>query len=177
MKKITLTFGLISGGIVTASMLLHMAAMDMENPNFDSAEWLGYLSMIVAFSTIFFGIRAYRDKHLNGHITFGKAFKVGSYISLIASVLYVVSWISYVKLSGTNFMDQYFDYSIQLIKESGDQQALIDEKVAELTKSKAFFKSTLVQIGVTFLEILPVGLLMSLIGAWVFKRKSENTTV
>ena len=89
MKKVVLTFGLIAGTVVTASMLIGMSFMHGEQMDFDSGELVGYTSMIVAFSTIFFGIRSYRDNYSDGIISFGKAFKIGLYITLVASAMYV----------------------------------------------------------------------------------------
>ncbi len=49
---------------------------------------VGYTSMVVAFSMIFFAIRNYRDNLNNGSITFGKGFRIGILITVIASLVY-----------------------------------------------------------------------------------------
>jgi len=72
MKKIVLTFGIINGIIVSIGMLF---TLNSGSINMEKGELFGYSSMIIAFSTIFFGVRAYRNKNSNGSIKFGKAFQ------------------------------------------------------------------------------------------------------
>ena len=77
MKKVILIFGIIAGIIVSAMLFISMAGGSMD---FENGELLGYATMIIALSTIFFGIKTYRDKYLNGSIRFGKAFLMGLYL-------------------------------------------------------------------------------------------------
>ena len=44
---------------------------------FDRGVIVGYTSMVLAFLMVFFGVRSYRDNVAGGHVTFGRAFKVG----------------------------------------------------------------------------------------------------
>jgi len=92
MKKIILTCGLISGVILCAIMIATTMAC-YSSGNFEGGMVLGYTVMILAFSLIFVGIRNYRDKYNSGVIAFGKAFKIGLYIALIASTMYVAVWL------------------------------------------------------------------------------------
>ena len=59
MKRIVLTFGLISGGILGAMMLATMPFMD--TIGFEHGMVVGYTTMVLAFLLVFFGIRSYRD--------------------------------------------------------------------------------------------------------------------
>lgn len=173
MRRIVLIFGSISGLVLVLMMFLTMLLMG-ENVDFDSGEWLGYITMIVALSTVFIGIKSYRDKESAGRISFGKAFQVGTLITLVASVFYVAGWMIYLNTSGSNFMDSYYQHSVEKIKTSGQPEAEISAKIAEMENFKELYKSPLVQIGVTFLEIFPVGLLITLISAAILKKKPEN---
>jgi len=92
MRKNVLVFGSIAGLIVALTMVISTACC-YDDANFNGGMWLGYGSMIVAFSLIFVGIRNFRDKYNEGAISFGKAFKIGLYIALIASSMYVVTWL------------------------------------------------------------------------------------
>src|SRR4029077_3788775 len=89
MKRIVWTFGLIAGGIMAAMMAITMSFQDQIG---DKGEIIGYSTMILAFLMVYFGIRSYRDNVMAGAIGFGRAFKVGILIALIASVCYVATW-------------------------------------------------------------------------------------
>src|SRR6478735_4678738 len=110
MKKVVLTFGLISGAIICVMTMATMA-INQAQTDFKLAEVLGYVSMIVSLSMVFFGIRSYRDNYRQGIISFGKAFQVGLYITLIASFLYVIGWMFYSHFN-PQLMNEYFQHSI-----------------------------------------------------------------
>ncbi len=131
--------------------------------------------MIVALSTIFIGIKSYRDKESAGFISFGKAFKVGLFITLIASAFYVAAWMLYLNTSDTNFMDTYYQQNIEKIKTSSGSEAEVQAKIADIKKSQELYKNNpLIQIGFTFLEIFPVGLLITIICAAILKRNKKK---
>ena len=168
MKKVILIFGIIAGIIVSAMLFISMAGGSMD---FENGELLGYATMIIALSTIFFGIKTCRDKYLNGSIRFGRAFLMGLYISLVASTMYMASWMIIINTYGADFMDEYYQYSVEKLKNSGEEQQEIDLQIQQMEEYKELYKSPVVQIGVTYLEILPVGLLISLISATILRRR------
>jgi hypothetical protein len=105
MKKTVLTYGLIAGLIVSVIMLGSMPFMK----NIDGI-WgmvIGYTSQIIAFAFIFVAVKTYREKEGNGTITFGKAFQIGLYISLIASTMYVISWMIEFHYFLPDFMERF----------------------------------------------------------------------
>jgi hypothetical protein len=167
MKKIVLTFGIIAGVIVSGMMFVtfYEGFIDIEH-----GELLGYSTMIIAFSVIFFGIRAHRDKHLGGTIKFGKAFLIGLYITLIASTMYVASWMTISNTYGKDFMDQYYAKSIEELRQSDQTEEEIEAQIQDMKEFQEMYKNPAVKIGVTYTEILPVGLLISLICAAILKR-------
>ncbi len=94
MKKNIIIYGLIAGIIVSVLMLstVNYISHCEGNVDYGTSMLIGYASMLIAFSLVFVGIRNYRDKYNGGVISFGKAFKIGSMIVLIASTIYVVAW-------------------------------------------------------------------------------------
>src|SRR6266571_4222100 len=95
MKKVVITFGLISGFVIACLgwIIGWLCMVDMVS--LDRTEWIGYASMLIALSMVFFGIKSYRDNYAGGKITFWKGVQIGLLISLIAGVLYFVGALSY----------------------------------------------------------------------------------
>src|SRR5882757_4740329 len=89
MKKNIIIYGLIAGIVVSVLMLFSVSNIN----DFNIGLFVGYTSMLIAFSFVFVGIKNYRDKYNAGVISFGKAFKIGIMIVLIASTIYVVAWL------------------------------------------------------------------------------------
>jgi len=98
MKKNVIVIGLISGAIVSIWMVISVAICDASG-NFDGNMWVGYASMLLAFSLVFVGVKNYRDKNSNGLISLARHLKLGLYITLISSTMYVLSWLSPIMLS------------------------------------------------------------------------------
>ena len=172
MKRLILTYGLISGGIVAASMVWGIMVSASDGESMATLEYVGYLIMLVALSVIFIGIKKYRDQELGGVITFGTGMLVGLGISVVAAIIYVVTWEIYLAQTDHAFINDYIADAIASKKAAGISGADLDAAIAELDKMREQYAKPLYRIGVTFLEILPVGILISLISAAVL-RKSE----
>ena len=91
MKRIILIYGLLAGTIVGSMFFITMPLYEKGILTMENGELVGYSTMIVALSLIFFGVKSYRDNHLDGAITFGNALKVGLLITLIASLIYAIA--------------------------------------------------------------------------------------
>ena len=170
MKKNVWVCGLV-GGLVLAIVMLVSTSMCYSSDNFDSSMVLGYASMVLAFSLIFVGVKNYRDKYNGGVISFGKAFKIGLFITLIASSMYVLAWVVDYYLFVPDFMDKYTAHVLKEFKAGGATEAEIADKTAEMAGFADMYKNPLVVVLFTYVEVLPVGLVMSLISALLLKRK------
>jgi len=168
MKKSILIFGVILGTILCVNMVV-MVNLMMSNPDFEGNDLLGYVAMVVVFSLIYFGIRNYRNKQLYGYITFGKAFKTGFLIALLASTMYVVTWLFYYYLFVPDFLDYYIDYVMKLTPESD-----LSEKAKEMQNFKEMYENPLFVVLVTYAEVLPVGLVITLISSFALKKKKKS---
>lgn len=170
MKKVILTYGLIAGLIVTA-MMAWSAYRCATAHDFEYGMIFGYASMIVAFSMIFVGIKKFRDRQPGGEISFGKAFKVGILITLIASTMYMLVWLVEYYVFIPDFADLYAAQLLAKMKASGATATAIAEKTEEMAKFKVWYKNPLFVVLMTYVEIFPVGLIVTLIAAAVLKRK------
>lgn len=171
MKKTVWTFGLISGAILSAMMLVTMPFADAIG--YDRGEVIGYTTMVLASLLIFFGIRSYREQ-VGGTVSFGRAFAVGALITAISSMCYVATWevIFYKLTPGT--MEKYQAHAIAQVKAEGKSQAAIDKQLADMKKFAELYKNPFINSAITFLEPLPVGLIMTLVSAGILSRKRRE---
>lgn len=174
MKKNIIVYGLISGFIISALMAVTVS-MCYNSGNFDSSIIVGYASMLIAFSMIFVGIKNYRDKYNAGLISFGKAFKIGLFITLIASAIYVIVWLIEERLFFPDFMEKYTAHEMTRLQTSGISATELASKAKDLEQAKEWYKNPFLKILMTFLEILPVGLIVTLISSFILKRKALTT--
>jgi hypothetical protein len=168
MKKVIITFGLISGVIVSGMLVLSFKATESGMAN---GEIIGYATMIIAFATIFVALKNQRDRSSDGGLTFGAGFKTGLGITLVASFLYIISWLIISETIAKDFMAKYYQQSVEQLQASDLSEDEINAKIDEMKSFQELYKNPIVKIGITFLEIFPVGLLMSVIAALVFKKK------
>ena len=176
MKKIVLTFGLIAGGILGAMMAFMVPACMNGHVDLTTSALVGYASMVLAFLAVFFGIRSYRDKSGDGTITFGRAFKVGILITLIACAIYVTAWeIIYFNFL-PDFADKYAALSLDKMRAAGASAAEIAEAEKKMDDFTRLYPTPLFNIGMTFMEIFPVGLIVTLVSAAILRRKPTPGT-
>jgi hypothetical protein len=173
MKKNILIYGLISGVLVSIFMLVTVNYISHCEGTVDygTSMLIGYASMLISFSLVFVGIRNYRDKYNQGVISFGKAFKIGILIVLIGSTIYVAAWLVDYFFFIPDFMDKFSAHEIDKLKASGASQAEIDNETKEMADFARMYKNPFFNALMTYVEILPVGLIVTLISALVLKRK------
>lgn len=162
MSRYILIYGVISGAIA-ASVLTAGIALDLSNHA--TSLWFGYLVMLVALSLIFIGVKRYRDVDCGGVIRFGRAFLLGLGIAVVAGVVYVAVWETYLAVSGYDFMADYTKSILDGMRAEGASPAAIEAKAAEMRSMTEMLRNPLLRWPLTFSEIFPVGLLVALISA------------
>ena len=174
MKKTVLTFGLISGAISAVMMVATTPFAD--RIGFNKAEIIGYTTIVLSALLIFLGIRSYRENVTSGRITFVRGFAVGILITLLSNVLYVATWeILYYKWL-PDFPDKYAAYTIERAKAAGANQVALDKKLQEAKQFKEMYKNPAINVALTFMEVFPIGLGVTLLSAAVLRRKSSPAT-
>lgn len=174
MKKTILTFGFISGSVLSILMVATVPFAD--KIGFERSQIVGYTTMVLAFLLVYFGIRSYRDSFGGGEISFGKAVAIGLAITLISAVCYVLTWeVLYFKFM-PDFMEKYSAYAIQKMQASGASAAAVQVKMKELQDFKVMYDNPLINAAITFLEPLPVGLIITLASAAILRRKPTTKT-
>ncbi|HEX8563358.1 MAG TPA: DUF4199 domain-containing protein [Flavobacterium sp.] len=174
MKKLVLTYGLIAGAIVSAWLFVGVA-IGTENM-IENGMFFGYTAMLIAFAFIFVAVKNFRNQN-QGHVSFGKAFKIGLYVTLIASTMYVLAWLIDYYFFVPDFMEVYSTHVLDKMKADGASATEIAAKTAEMASFSEMYKNPLMVILFTYFEILPVGLIVSLITAvFLSKRQTVATS-
>jgi len=164
MKNNIFKNGILGGilvSIVMISMLLYMKTYPDRQPN----AAIGFTSMLLVFIFVILGIRKERQIN-NGTITFGKAFLTGVGISFVISTIYVLVWLVIYYNFFPDFMDRY---SEMVLKNTKPEE--LAAKVTEMNQMKEWYKNPLMIILLTYMEIFPLGIVVSFIGALILKKK------
>lgn len=169
MIRIIGIYGVIGGIIVAIGMGLGITFVSDHGT---IGMIVGYLTMLVAMSMVFVGVKQYRDTVQGGVIRFGTAFGVGLGIAIVASLFYVAAWEVYSFLTNYTFIGEYVDSSIKAMKAAGKPASEIAKFEAEMNAFKAQYAQPLFRMAMTFTEIAPVALLASLISAALLRKSS-----
>lgn len=170
MKKIILGYG-IAAGLILAAMIYIMMALVGNTSDFDKWESVGFISMAFAFSMVFFAIRRYRDKIGGGIITFNQGFRIGLPVTIIASALYVAGWMIYFNYVDHTFIERYTVFFERKLNESGKSPDEIKTELNAFKANMANYNNPWVMSLSTFLEVFPIGLVVTVLCAFLMRRK------
>lgn len=160
--RIVIVYGLISGLVIIAG-IIGTIVIGGDQPH--GNVWLGYLIMLLGMSAVFMGVKQYRDQHRGGVIKFLLALGVGLAIALFASLAYVLVWEVYLAATDYAFMDQYIAATLQARRAEGLSSAAYARLEAEMSQMAEAYQSPLFRLPMTFAEIFPVGLVVSIVSA------------
>ena len=176
MKKIIWVCGIIAG-IISVSWYIFSAQVFKPDMSMNERLFFGYASMVLAFSLIFVGIKNFRDNYNGGVISFVKAIKVALLITAVASTVYVVVWLIDYYFFIPDFFGEYAASTLAGLKASHASQARIDKEMTDLANYAKMYRNPFFNTLMTYAEIVPVGLVVSLIAAFILKKKSKSATV
>jgi hypothetical protein len=174
MKKVVLTFGLIAGFIIAGLVWIQATLVEKGAIGFERLEFVGYASMLIALTMVFFGIKSYRDNYADGKLRFWKGVQVGVLISLIAGLLYWGGAISYGLTHpgfDERFMQKFTELKVGQLQQQGAPQEQIDKAKAEVEMMQGLFKSPILFFLICMVEILPVGVIVTLVSAGLLRRR------
>jgi hypothetical protein len=167
MIRYILIFGSISGMLVAGMLWLGVTLLAGENGG--GSMLFGYLSMLIALSFIFVAIKRYRDKENGGVIKFWPALGLGILVSLVAGFFYVAAWEAYLATTDGNWMANYIEAEIATREAAGASAAEIAAFRTQMQGMADNYAHWWFRIPLTLAEILPVGLLISLISAGILR--------
>ncbi len=170
MGRILLVHGLIAGAVIAIVSFGGLALMAGDDGVAAGSQWLGYTVMVIALSVIYFAVKGYRDDQQGGVIRFRVALKLGLGISLVAGAVYVLGWEIYFQATGGDFVQEYAASYLAQMRADGaavDAISAARERMAEFEELYAFLPA---RIAITRVEILPVGVLISLLSAALLRK-------
>ncbi len=168
MGRFVLTYGLIAGAIVGVPLFAMMVLMGGDQL-IENGALIGYTIMLVAFSMIFLAIKRRRDIGGGGVIRFWPAVGLGIGISLVAGLCFVIAWEAALAVTKVDFMAMYRDAMIADEQAKGASPAALAKLRADMDAFAASYADPLFRIPMTLVEILPVGILVSLVSAGLLR--------
>lgn len=168
MLRMILSYGLVAGLIVGVPLSVLTIAMNGHAmTRFGMV--IGYTLMLIALSTVFVAIKRRRDVDLGGVIRFWPAFGLGLGISFVAGILYVAAWETAVAVTHSDFAGTYANALIDQEKAKGVTGEALAKFVAGMEQFKVQYRNPLYRLPMTFAEIFPVGVLVSLVSAGLLR--------
>jgi hypothetical protein len=174
MKNILIRYGLIGGLIVSVLMTASMPLWHFPE-DYSLALISGYVSILLSLSAVFMAVKNYRDRYNNGKISFGKAFLIGIYITLIAGSIYSLSFIVYNEMTDGAFYDMFRDMQVEEVNKMNISEADKATKISEVDKEvKMMSNPVVIFLFSTIVEYGFPGLIVSLLAAAILRRKEKE---
>ncbi len=176
MKNTILKYGLISGVILVAIPLLSSLFLERGPEDFKLGEIVGYTSIVLSLLLILVAQNEYR-KQLSAPLKYGQGFIIGLAISAIAGTAFGLYNLAYIAFINPEFMEQYYGYYIENIRNSGAPAEQIEATIAKLNSEKEMWMSPAVQFFGMFMTVFAIGLVVSLISAGLMSKLSHHQSV
>lgn len=173
MKKYIIKNGLI-GGLIVGSVLLGSTLMGMDNMENQWTFYVGITGMLAAFAFIFVGVNQYKQRENGGYISFGQALQIGLGIAALSSTIYVAIWIIELNTIYPDFMEKYAEMMIKKAQKDGLDGSELQAKMSDMDQYKEWYKNPIMVILLTYMEILPLGIVVALISALAQKKTMKT---
>jgi hypothetical protein len=164
MLRKVLTYGTVAGAIVGVPLSVLTIAMN-GHALLSYGMFIGYTLMLIALSTVFVAIKRHRDADLGGVIKFWPAFGLGLGISFVAGIFYVAAWELAVAVTHSDFAGTYANALTEQEKAKGVSGEALAKFTAGMERFKAQYSNPFYRLPMTFIEIFPIGVLVSLVSA------------
>lgn len=134
MLKSAMTHGAIIGAIlISYSVILYIAGYNQFNPS-KQFNILGMIPNLLMIAGIVWAQINFRDKVLNGNITYGKSLGYGTFLGVFFGILQTFYLIIFMLFIDTDVLQYIYDVSEQAMIEQGLSTADIDTAMAATKK-------------------------------------------
>lgn len=162
---VSIRLGLLAGAILCVLMFAPIVLTGPDPTWMELGEVFGYASMVLVMSATYLAMRAERRQH--GALSFGRAFRTGAAVSLVASLVFgIATWVFYA-LMGDKLPQALYEF---YIAQAGGDAA----KLAEIESMKDFLFNRPLGAALMFATVFVIGLIESLIGAWIVSRAPRS---
>ncbi|CAM1345941.1 DUF4199 domain-containing protein [Tenacibaculum crassostreae] len=168
MKKTVIKYGVYS--LLTAAILFLLSLFLGKTFDYSTQEIIGYASMIVSLSFVFFGIKYYRDNENEGKLSFGKALQIGVLISLFAGLGFGIIDYLYITVINPDFATEYLNKTLETMKTSLTPEEFKVESVKLRQQMEAYGGSGFMAF-IMFVTVVIIGFVISLLSALFLNRK------
>jgi len=168
MLRTILKYGVIAGLVVGGFELIIFVAFG-GLPPLKYGMAIGYTTMLIALSAVFVGIKRHRDVDRGGVIGFWPALGVGLGVSFIAGIFYVVAWEAVQAMTHMDFATSYSNAIIASEKAKGASAEALAKLSTDMAAFKVQYADPMFRLPMTFVEIFPVGVLVSLVSAGLLR--------
>jgi hypothetical protein len=166
MLRIILIYGLVGAVIVGGPLLWGMLTFDVNSGEMpENGALIGYATILVALTGVFLGVKHYRDKEKGGVIKFLPALGVGLGISAVASLGWVIAWEISLAVTKFDFVTAYYGAMIEQAQADGATAEKIAQMRTEQEGFASMYSNPVIRMGITFVEMFPIGVVISLISA------------
>ncbi len=161
------------GGIIVAIPSFGTTVLFQHNPPSPAIGMvIGYTTMLVALSTVFIAIKRRRDGDGGGIIGFWPALAIGLGISVVAGIFYCLAWEAALAVTGMDFGADWARHVIATERARGTSGAALARVIAEMDKFRRDYANPFYRLPMTFTEIFPVGVLVSLVSAGLLRNRN-----
>jgi hypothetical protein len=140
-----------------------------------TANWVSYITYAVLLGGIVISAISYRDKHLNGFVTYGQSFLVGFYTALFAAAIAALYTAVFMSFAGEEFkaviLQKAEESMIEKAPEMTDEQIDLAMKMTERMMNPIWLSV------ISFLSNLFFGAIFSLIASIFIKKENKSLEV
>lgn len=170
MKQISLKWGMISGLIIVGIPLITYLIIGGGPETYRIGELIGYGTIVLSLLLIFVAINEFRKLQPDLRVGFGKGLLIGFLISAIAGSLFGLYNLIYMTYLEPEFLDQYYNYYIDQLRQSDQAPADIEAQIQGFEQQKEMFASPVFQFVLMFFTVFAIGIIVSIFCAGIQSR-------
>lgn len=173
MKNIIKKYGLLAALICVGFPVLASLIIGTESDSYGIGEIVGYASIVVAMSLVYFAMRTFRDKENGGQMNFGQGLKIGSMISVFGGIAFGLYNLIFVTVIDPDFNEKYFANEMGL--ERGTEE--FQQQFAELIETGGFMYTVTGGTLLMFFTVFLIGFVLSVISSLILKTDKVQTAL